>query len=101
MNRTVRRTLAAGLVLAGLGGIGTYAWTWWKDGLSTATTDNAYVRGGITAVGPKVSGYVAGVLVDDNRMVRAGDILLRIDDADFRAQVDRADAAIAQTAAAA
>ncbi len=97
MHRIVKRTLATGLVLTGLGGTGTYAWNWWRDGLATAMTDNAYVRGDITAVGPKVPGYVAGVLVDDNRMVRAGDILLRIDDADFRAQVDRANAAIAQT----
>ena len=100
MNRIMKRTLAVGLVLASLGGTGAFAWEWWQNGRFTAATDNAYVRGDITAVGPKVPGYVAGVLVDDNRMVQAGDILLRIDDADFRAQVDRAEAAIAQTGAA-
>lgn len=101
MNTTVKRTLAASLVLASLGGAGAYGWYWWQDGRFTAATDNAYVRGDITAIGPKVQGYVAAVLVDDNRIVKAGDVLLRIDDADFRAQVDRANAAVAQTGAAA
>ncbi len=101
MNRIVKRILASTIVAASLGGAGAYGYSWWQDGRFTAATDNAYVRGDITAVGPKVPGYVAAVLVDDNRMVQAGDILLRIDDADFRAQVDRANAAVAQANAAA
>src|SRR3546814_6400541 len=47
------------------------------------------------------SGYVADVPVDDNQIVEAGTVLVRIDDSDFRAQVDRARAAVAQSDAAA
>ncbi|MGN8545823.1 biotin/lipoyl-binding protein [Bradyrhizobium sp. 13971] len=52
-------------------------WAWWEYALSTETTDNAYVHGDITAIAPKVAGYVAEVAVHDNQAVSAGDILVR------------------------
>lgn len=58
-------------------------------------TDNAYVRGDVTAVGTKVSGLIREVLVFDNQEVEAGDILFRIDDRDYRARVDQARAELA------
>ncbi|HEV2510812.1 HlyD family secretion protein [Bosea sp. (in: a-proteobacteria)] len=53
-------------------------------------TDNAYVRGDVTSLAPKVAGYVTAVEVEDNQAVRAGDILFRIDDADHRARLAQA-----------
>jgi membrane fusion protein, multidrug efflux system len=94
--RLITAALVVGLGCAG----GFYGWGWWTALRDHESTDNAYVRGDITAVGPKVAGYVAAVEVGDNQIVAAGDILVRIDDADFRAQVDRARAALAQTEAA-
>ena len=90
----------AGLVLglACVGGF--YGWGWWTTARDREFTDNAYVRADITAVGPKVAGYVAAVLVGDNQIVDDGMVLVRIDDSDFRAQVDRARAAVAQDEAA-
>ena len=76
------------------------AFYWWTHSGGYEETDNAYVHGDITAIGPKVSGYVTSLLVDDNQLVRAGDVLARIDDVDYRAHVDRARAAVALTAAA-
>ncbi len=58
-------------------------------------TDNAYVRGDVTPVGTKVQGLIQEVLVADNQEVRAGDILFRIDDRDYRARVDQARAELA------
>jgi len=55
-------------------------------------TDNAYLRGDVTSLAPKVGGYVTSVAVDDNQIVRAGDVLLRIDDRDYRARVAQAEA---------
>ncbi len=63
-------------------------------------TDNAYVRGDVTPVSTKVSGLVAQVLVEDNQEVRAGDILFRLDDRDYRARVDQARAALSARRAA-
>jgi membrane fusion protein (multidrug efflux system) len=55
-----------------------------------ASTDNAYVRGDVTALAPKVAGYVTAVEVEDNQTVRVGDVLFRIDDRDYRARLAQA-----------
>jgi membrane fusion protein (multidrug efflux system) len=53
----------------------------WAYARSNETfTDNAYIRGDMTSLAPKVAGYVTAVEVQDNQTVRAGDILFRIDD---------------------
>lgn len=55
-----------------------------------AFTDNAYVRGDVTSLAPKVAGYVTVVEAGDNQAVRAGDVLFRIDDRDYRARLAQA-----------
>ncbi len=83
-------------VAAAIGG----GWYWWTEAQFIETTDNAYVESDIAAVSPKVEGYVAEVLVDDNQAVQAGQVLVVIDDFDFAARVDRALAVVqAQRAA--
>ncbi|MDZ3992445.1 HlyD family secretion protein [Pseudomonas sp. Teo4] len=57
-----------------------------------AFTDNAYVRGDVTSMAAKVSGYVTAVEVEDNQQVKAGDVLFRIDDRDYRAHLAQAEA---------
>lgn len=64
-------------------------WRWMES------TDDAYVDGNITAILPKVSGYVVDLRGGDNQPVTKGDILLRIDDRDYRAKVDEARAQVA------
>src|SRR5206468_4988963 len=53
-------------------------WTYAHSG--ETSTDNAYIRGDVTSLAPKVAGYVSAVEVQDNQTVRAGDVLFRIDD---------------------
>ncbi|QIA20758.1 HlyD family secretion protein [Mesorhizobium sp. AA22] len=67
----------------------------WLTVLSSTSTDNAYVRGDVTPISPKVGGYIIEVAVSDNQAVKAGDILFRIDDRDYRARVDKAAAGVA------
>jgi membrane fusion protein (multidrug efflux system) len=55
-----------------------------------ASTDNAYVRGDVTSLAPKIAGYVTAVEVEDNQAVRAGDLLFRVDDQDYRARLAQA-----------
>lgn len=64
------------------------------------TTDNAYVRGDVTFVAPKVPGYVTAVLTENNRRVVPGQVLIEIDPTDYRASVADAAAAVAQQRAA-
>jgi len=64
-------------------------WAWARSSSETST-DNAYIRGDTTSLAPKVSGYVTTVEVTDNQTVRAGDVLFRIDDRDYRARLAQA-----------
>lgn len=59
------------------------------------TTQDAYVTADYTLVAPKISGLVAQVLVEDNQPVKAGQVLVRIDDRDFRAALRSAEADVA------
>ncbi|WP_417694703.1 HlyD family efflux transporter periplasmic adaptor subunit [Roseibium sp.] len=63
---------------------------WWTHGRFMETTDDAYVSADITTVLSKVSGYVTDVAVEDNRLVKAGDVLIRIEDGDYRLAVQSA-----------
>jgi membrane fusion protein (multidrug efflux system) len=59
------------------------------------STDDAYVRANNTMLGARVSGHIAAILPGDNVLVRAGDVIFRIDDGDYRIAVDAARSRIA------
>ncbi len=59
------------------------------------STDDAYVRANNTTLGARVSGHVAAILPRDNSIVRADDVIFRIDDGDYRIAVDAARSKIA------
>ncbi len=83
--------LAAVLAVAALA----YAGHWWWKSLRHVSTDDAYVEGSIVVISAKVAGHVAELLTDDNRAVKGGDLLLRIDPRDYAARRDQAKAAVA------
>lgn len=64
-------------------------------GMGEVYTNNAYVRGSVTAVSPRVGGYVQKVLVRDFDNVKAGQPLVEIDPAPYRAKVAQAEAGLA------
>lgn len=87
------RTPATLLVLlAGLAGalLVLYAWRLPPFATTVETTDNAYVRGYVTIVSPQLSGYVADVPVKDYEAVKAGQVLLRIDDRIYAQKLEQA-----------
>ncbi len=59
------------------------------------STDDAQVDAHNAPIAPKISGNIAEVLVDDNQIVKAGQVLVRIDPRDYQAKVDQARAALA------
>jgi len=83
------------LGLAALLALGLYAEHWWSTGRFIETTDDAYIGGDVTVIGPKVAGYIEQVLVSDNQRVQAGDLLIRLDSRDYRANLDKAEGAVA------
>jgi membrane fusion protein (multidrug efflux system) len=69
-------------------------WNSWEGGRSEQVTDDAYVHGDLTPLSTKVAGIVREVNVTDFQQVRRGDLLVGLDDDDYRAQVAQATAAI-------
>jgi membrane fusion protein (multidrug efflux system) len=92
-------------VLATLAALGfvvlaTLRWDVWVGGARIQTTDDAYVRAELTRLSSRVAGEVIKVAVDDFQRVKAGDVLVQIDPADYQAQVAQADASVAAAQAA-
>jgi membrane fusion protein (multidrug efflux system) len=88
-NRKRLAYLAGGiLLLAGLAaGIGIYL-----HSLAWQGTDDAFVEGHVLQISAKISNQVQQVLIDDNQAVKQGDLLVKIDDRDYRVQLEEAQA---------
>ncbi|MGP8034685.1 MAG: efflux RND transporter periplasmic adaptor subunit [Steroidobacteraceae bacterium] len=61
------------------------------------TTDDAYVSGNVVEITPQISGTVVGIGADDTQFVKAGQPLVRLDNADARVALDQAEAQLART----
>jgi membrane fusion protein (multidrug efflux system) len=70
-------------------------WNAWEGGKIEQVTDDAYVRGDLTPLSTKVAGIVRAVDVSDYQQVHKGDFIVELEDDDYRAQVDLANAAVA------
>jgi membrane fusion protein (multidrug efflux system) len=67
----------------------------WVGNAVIQTTNDAYVRSELTRLASRVSGEVLTVGVTDFQRVKAGDLLIQIDPADYEAQVAQSEAAVA------
>ena len=87
--RPVLMTVLLILVIASIvGGVG-----WWLYSSQFEWTDDAFIDGHVVEVAPKVAGYVSKILVDDNQMVDAGELIVEIDPRDYQVALDEAQAA--------
>ena len=82
--------LVAVVLLAIIGGV-----VYWLMTRGLESTDDAYTEGRAIAIAAKVSGYVTELKVDDNTEVKAGDLLLKIDQRDYLTARDQARANLA------
>jgi membrane fusion protein, multidrug efflux system len=89
---------AAGTVLAVAAAW--FATYWVTIGRYIESTDDAYVGGDVTALSFKVAGVIDAVVIVDNQAVKTGDLLLKLDDRDYRAQLARTEATVAARRAA-
>ncbi|HXE35375.1 MAG TPA: HlyD family secretion protein [Verrucomicrobiae bacterium] len=69
-------------------------WNAWEGGKIEQVTDDAFVRGDLTPLSTKVAGIVRTVKVNDFQKVRAGDLLVELQDDDYQAQLAQASAAV-------
>src|SRR5215475_3150942 len=97
---TIRRVGLALALTLGVAGAADYGYDYVTIGRYLESTDDAYVKADSTIIAPKVSGYIADVLVNDNEKVAAGQLLARIDDRDFRTALAQAKADVAASEAA-
>ena len=63
-------------------------------GSGTESTNDAYVEADFTLVAPRIPGQISDVLVEDNQVVKAGQLLVRIDDRDFKSALASAEAEV-------
>ena len=90
-----KRLGMAGAALAVGIGAAWFGHDWWTVGRFFESTDDAYVGGDVTVIAPQVAGFISNVAVTDNQTVRAGDLLVKLDDRDYRAALAKAVAAVA------
>ncbi|WP_095162784.1 HlyD family secretion protein [Pseudomonas sp. Irchel 3F5] len=77
-----------------------YAWQLPPFSSAIESTENALVRGQVTIIGPQLSGYVFEVPVQDFQFVKAGDLLVRLDDRIYKQRLHQAQAQLEQQKAA-
>jgi membrane fusion protein, multidrug efflux system len=72
---------------------------WYLNSRHYANTDDAFIDGRPISINLQVPGNIVLVPVTDNQIVKVGDLLVQIDDRDYRAAVDLAQAQIDQAKA--
>jgi membrane fusion protein (multidrug efflux system) len=81
-------------VALGFIALATQRWDAWVGSATVQTTNDAYVRAELTRLSSRVAGEVLTVAVKDFQKVKAGDLLIQIDPADYEAQVAQAEAGV-------
>jgi membrane fusion protein, multidrug efflux system len=77
------------VVVVALAAGGYYAWKYFN---TYETTDDAQIDGHINAISGRISGNVIEILAEDEQIVNAGDVLVRIDPRDYQVAVAKAEA---------
>ncbi|SDE81428.1 membrane fusion protein, multidrug efflux system [Salipiger thiooxidans] len=87
-----RKRIVGGIALVALLAGGYEGYHWWTDGRFMVETDDAYVQADLSLVSSKLQGYVAEIPVQANQHVTLGEVLVRIEDGDYRIALEHAQA---------
>ena len=90
--KIIVRSIVILAILCVLAAGGYYAWKYFS---AYESTDDAEVDGHINAISARINGYVTDVPVEDEQVVKAGDVLVRIDPKDFAVALANAEADLA------
>ena len=94
-HRVASVILIALLIAAAAAGV-----AWWLRAQHYEETDDAFIDARPSAISANVAGAIVDVPVTDNEIVAPGQVLVRLDDRDYRAAQAQAKAQIAQAEAA-
>jgi membrane fusion protein, multidrug efflux system len=93
-----RRKLWLSIVAGAFLAIGATYGVYWATVLRySQSTDDAYVNGNVVQITPQISGTVVSIAADDTQFVKAGQPLVRLDQADAKVALDQAEAQLAKT----
>lgn len=93
--RSRKKMVLTTLLVAALAGGAYFGYEYWTTGRFMVSTDDAYIQGDITAIAPKVTGYIETINVVANQRVKAGDALITLDNGDYTLAEEQAEAQIA------
>ena len=82
------------LIIVAIGGY--FLWMYLS---SYESTDDAQIDGHVNAISARISGHLSEVLVEDAQIVKAGDVLVKIDPRDYEVAVSQAQANLADAEA--
>jgi membrane fusion protein (multidrug efflux system) len=102
INKASPRNSRRWLLLSIIGGafllIGAAYTLYWANVLRyRQSTDDAYVNGNVVQITPQISGTVVSIGADDTQFVKAGQPLVRLDQADAKVALDQSEAQLAKT----
>ena len=87
-----KKRVLGGVALIALLAGGWFGYGWWTEGRFMVGTDDAYVQADLSLVSSKLQGYVEEIPVQANQHVAKGDVLVRIEDGDYRIALEQAQA---------
>jgi membrane fusion protein (multidrug efflux system) len=94
-----KRTVVIPIITLGVAAVLLFSirgcWTSWEGGRPEQRTDDAYVRADMTPLSTRISGTVRNVNVNDFEAVKPGQLLVQLDDEDYRAVLEEDKAALA------
>src|SRR5579859_4897907 len=95
---TSRRWRLLGALAAGVLAVALVYGLYWAQVLRYhQATDDAYVSGNVVEITPQISGTVVSIGADDTQFVKAGQALVKLDQADAKVALDQAEAQLAKT----
>jgi membrane fusion protein (multidrug efflux system) len=72
------------------------AFIYWWSGRNDIGTDDAYTDGRAVSIAPRVSGRVVSLNVNDNQLLRKGQVIIQLDPRDYQAALDKATGTLLQ-----
>lgn len=79
-----KRAVLMGVAVVALVAGGYFGYQYWTQGRFMVETDDAYLQADITEISPRIQGYVSEAPVAENAHVKKGDVILKLDDGDYR-----------------
>lgn len=95
----MQRFITFSLLIFSLICAGWFGFSWFQERQHYESTDNAYLKANSVLITPKVSGYITELFIDDNQAVKQGEIIAVIDERDFQAKLDLAQAQVLEAQA--